>query len=105
MEYKAAVLGKADFVMPFSAMGLNTFAAKDRQDTIDKAKQILETGFALVVVSDEAAEDAREVFEKVRKEALPIVFSIPAIGHRQAGAGSLYQLLKAATGVDITKEQ
>ena len=105
MEYKAAVLGNTDFVLPFSAMGFNTFAVKDRQDTIDKAKQILEAGFALVVVSDEAAEVTQEVFEKVRKETLPIVFSIPAIGHRRTGAGLLDQLLKTATGVDITKEQ
>jgi len=105
MEYKAAVLGSRDFVMPFSALGLIPFAVKDKQDTIERAKEILEGGFALVVVSDQLAEEAREVFDKVQKNALPIIFSIPAIGRGgQARAKLLDQLLKAATGIDITKE-
>ena len=43
MEGKVAVLGNADFVMPFSALGLDTFASGEETDqVIDRAKEILD---------------------------------------------------------------
>ena len=39
MEGKVAVLGDADFVTPFSALGLDTFAVEQQGDQIVAAAQ------------------------------------------------------------------
>ena len=43
MEGKIAVIGDTDFVMPFSAMGLDTYATSDTaEDIAENAKKIIE---------------------------------------------------------------
>ena len=42
MEGKVAVLGDADFVMPFSALGLDTFAVnQESEEVVESAKKII----------------------------------------------------------------
>ena len=63
MEGKIAVLGSADFVMPFSAMGLDTYPVGDnREEIIAGANEIIEGRYALVVASEQNAEIAEEIF-------------------------------------------
>jgi hypothetical protein len=50
MEGKAAVLGSPDFVMPFSALGLDTFPTEaDPAAVEENAASILKQKYALVV--------------------------------------------------------
>ena len=65
MKGKVAVLGGADFVMPFSALGFDTFiTSDDTEETVASAEKIAEGGYALVVVSENIADlvdDAHQV--------------------------------------------
>ena len=46
MESKVAVLGGSDFVMAFSALGLDGFAVEPQADIVtDKAEEILKLQF------------------------------------------------------------
>ena len=52
MEGKVAVLGDADFVMPFSAMGVDTFVAGETaEQTVAAAEEIVKGKYTLVVVA------------------------------------------------------
>ena len=63
MEGKVAVLGDADFVMPFSALGVDIFSVEESVEQISqKAKEIIDGGYALVVVAENVARPAQEVF-------------------------------------------
>jgi vacuolar-type H+-ATPase subunit F/Vma7 len=106
MESKAAALGSSDFVMPFSALGLDTFeTGNDRNLIVEKAKKILEEGYALVVVADDAAEAAGEVFSSVQKNILPAVVVVPFTTESTGVATkSLGELLKTATGINILQK-
>ncbi|GAH12045.1 unnamed protein product, partial [marine sediment metagenome] len=56
MEGKVAVLGDADFVMPFSALGLDTYAVGERHEEIlESARRIIGDKYALVVVAENIA--------------------------------------------------
>ena len=103
MEGKAAVLGGADFVMPFSALGLDTFAVEAEPDQVEeKAQEILNQKYALVVIAENVAPLAENVFETTFKKATPCIVVVPFTTESEGYATrSLGKVLKMATGIDI----
>lgn len=103
MENSIAVLGSSDFVMPFSALGVDTFEVTDeRQTIIEGARKILEEKYALVVVAENIAPQAEEVFAAVRRKTLPCVLVVPFTTASEGFATrSLGQALKMAMGINI----
>jgi vacuolar-type H+-ATPase subunit F/Vma7 len=103
MEGKAAVLGSPDFVMPFSALGLDTFATEPDAAAIqDKAATILKEKYALVVVAENIARAAQEIFDEKAKDATPCVVVVPFTTEPEGVATeSLGKMLKLATGINI----
>ena len=105
MEGKIAVLGDTDFVMPFSALGVDTFAVEQTPDEIvESARKIIEEKYALVVVAENIALKAEEVFADFRDKPTPCVVVVPFTTESEGYATqALGQLLKMATGIDILK--
>ena len=103
MGNSIAVLGSSDFVMPFSALGVDTFDVTDeRQSIISSAKKILEEKYALVVMAENIAPQAEEVFSTVGKKTLPCVLVVPFTTESEGFATrGLGQTLKMAMGINI----
>ena len=105
MEGKAAVLGSADFVMPFAAMGLDTFPTEPDPARVQaQASMILKQKYVLVVVAENIARSAQAVFEATQKTATPCVVVVPFTAAPEGVATeSLGRMLKMATGINILK--
>ena len=105
MEGKAAVLGSPDFVMPFAALGLDTFATEpDAASVQENAESILQQKYALVVVAENIARSAQEVFDTTLRKATPCVIVVPFTTEPSGIATeSLGTMLKLATGINILK--
>lgn len=103
MDSKAAVIGDSDFVMAFGALGLDAFAVEaNRQGVVESAEKILADKYGLVVVAENIAAYANEVFEKKQKDAVPCVVVVPFLRESEGFATkALGKVLKAATGIDI----
>lgn len=103
MEGKVAVLGNADFVMPFAALGLDTYPVGDNAGEIEKsARSIIETGYVLVVVAENIAAGAEQYFADVRSQPVPCVVIVPFTTEPEGFATqALGRVLKMATGIDI----
>jgi len=103
MTGKVAVLGNSDFVMPFSALGVDTFAAEEKgQDVAKRALEIVEGKYALVVVAENVAPMAEEVFATQQKAAVPAIVTVPFTTEPTGFAvRSLGEALKLATGINI----
>ncbi len=103
MEGKVAVLGDADFVMPFSALGVETFPVSQEHDEIvATAGNILDGGYALVIVAENVARDAEEVFSAAESKPTPCVVVIPFTTESEGFASeALGKVLKLATGINI----
>lgn len=103
MESKVAVLGGTDFVMAFSALGLDTFAVEPHAEDVRKsAEEILKQQYGLVVIAENVAEYADEVFARTAQKATPCIVIVPFLAESQGFATkSLGRLLKVATGIDI----
>ena len=103
MEGKVAVLGGADFVMPFAALGLDTFAAGETAEQMaQSARTIIERKYTLVVVAENVASKVQDVFAVTEKKAVPCVVVVPFTTESEGFATrALGEALKMATGVNI----
>jgi vacuolar-type H+-ATPase subunit F/Vma7 len=103
MEGKIAVLGDTDFVMPFSALGVDTYATGVVTDDIaENAKKIIGERYALVVVAENVASEAEEVFSSYRGAPTPCIIVVPFTTESKGFATkALGEVLKAATGINI----
>jgi vacuolar-type H+-ATPase subunit F/Vma7 len=103
MEGKVAVLGDADFVMPFSALGLDTYAVGQAdEDIIESAAKIVGGKYALVVVAEKQAPVAEEVFSARKDEPTPCIVVVPFTTESEGFATrALGEVLKMATGINI----
>ena len=103
MEGKVAVFGTSDFVLPFSALGVDTFAVEaERQTVLETAGEIVRLNYALIVVSENIAVLAQEAFEDAVKKAVPCILVVPFATESEGFAtNALGKALKMATGINI----
>ncbi|MBN2020648.1 MAG: hypothetical protein JW749_10545 [Sedimentisphaerales bacterium] len=103
MEGKVAVLGDEDFVMPFSAMGIDTFTAgESADDAAASARKIIEGRYTLVVVAENKAKAVEETFAGLQSAPTPCVLVVPFTTEPEGFATrALSAVLKMATGINI----
>jgi vacuolar-type H+-ATPase subunit F/Vma7 len=106
MEGKIAVLGDTDFVKPFSALGVDTYTAGQTKEQItENAKKIMDEKYALVVVAENIAPVAEEVFSDYQNMPTPCIVVVPFTTESTGFATqALGKVLKMATGIDILRE-
>jgi vacuolar-type H+-ATPase subunit F/Vma7 len=106
MEGKIAVLGDTDFVMPFSALGLDTYATADTVDDIkEKTNKIIEGKYALVVVAENIAPMTEEVFSDYQNTPTPCIMVVPFTTESKGFATqALGEALRLATGINILED-
>jgi len=106
MEGKIAVIGDTNFVMPFSALGLDTYATADTADDINEnAKKIIDAKYALVVVAENIAPAVEEVFSAYQNMPTPCVVVVPFTTESEGFATqALGKVLKLATGINILQD-
>ncbi len=105
MEGKVAVLGDADFVMPFAAFGVDTYLAGDTpEQTAEAASKIIKGKYTLVVVAENAARSAEETLAGSQNAPTPCVVVVPFTTEPEGFATeALGKVLKMATGINILK--
>jgi vacuolar-type H+-ATPase subunit F/Vma7 len=103
MQGKVAVLGDEDFVMPFSALGIDTYSVGQTSEQIrESADKIVSGKYALVVVAENVAQAAEEIFSSHRDAPTPCIVVVPftteptGVATRELG-----KVLKIATGINI----
>lgn len=103
MEGKAAVLGSPDFVMPFAALGLDTFPTESDAASVEtNATSILKQKYAMVVVAENIARPAQAVFEVTARQAVPCVIIVPfTTAPSGVATEALSTMLRLATGIDV----
>jgi V/A-type H+-transporting ATPase subunit F len=102
MEGKIAVLGDTDFVMPFTALGVDTYPVDQTQQVVEAAKKIAGGKYALVVVSEDKLKAAEEAFAVYEDSPIPCVVAVPFTTESKGLATeTLGKVLKMATGINI----
>ena len=106
MKGKVAVLGDADFVMPFSALGLDTYpAGQKKAELAESAAKIIEGRYTLVVVAENIARKVEEAFSPLMSSPTPCIVVVPFTTESDGFATeALARVLKMATGVNILQD-
>lgn len=106
MEGKVAVLGGADFVMPFSALGVDTYSVEqDAEQISESANKIISNKYALVIVAEDTAPMVEEIFSDYQGAPTPCIVVVPftteptGVATRELG-----RALKIATGINILQK-
>jgi len=104
-QASVAAIGDADFVMPFSAVGVDTFPVGQKKgDVAESARKIVQKKYALVVVAENIAKSADEIFLEYGNEPTPCTVVVPFTTESKGYATeALGRILKMATGIDIIK--
>ncbi|HBG26641.1 MAG: hypothetical protein A2Y10_04620 [Planctomycetes bacterium GWF2_41_51] len=105
MQGKVAIFGSADFVMPFSALGVDCYPVSENADEIKaKAEKIIAEKYSLIIVAENIAPAAHQVLGQFVSKAVPCVLVVPFTTESKGFAiESLSKLLKIATGINILK--
>lgn len=103
METKVAAFGDADFVMPFSAIGLDTFAVEpEGEKVVQAAEKLLKAKYGLIIVAENTAKLAGDTFENAQKAPTPCIVIVPFTTESDGFASkALGRTIKLATGIDI----
>lgn len=104
-QARVAAIGDSDFVMPFSTLGVDTYPVQQRQaDIAENARKIVHGKYALVVVAENIAESADEVFREYENEPTSCTVVVPFTTESKGYATrALGRILKMATGIDIMR--
>jgi vacuolar-type H+-ATPase subunit F/Vma7 len=102
---KVAIFGNADFVMSFSALGVDCHPVNDNAEEIKtKAEKIVADNYSLIIVAENVAPAANEIFGQFVSKPTPCVLVVPFTTESKGfAAEGLSKLLKLATGINILK--
>ena len=101
--YKVAVIGGADTIVAFKAMGLETFAAGSSEE----ARQILrkiagEEQYAIIYIEESLAANLGKEIAKHKDKPTPAIIFIPGReGSLGIGQAALQSAVERAVGIDI----
>ena len=103
---KVAVLGDTDFVLPFSALGVDTYpVGRKTTDITESANRIISDKYALVVVAENIAPMTEEVFSDYQKTPTPCIVVVPFTTESEGFATqTLGEAIKMATGINILED-
>ncbi len=100
--YKIAVIGDYDSIYGFATLGLSICPVKTREEARDKFKQLAESDYGIIYITEAAAAELEDEIERYREKTLPAVIRIPGVsGNTGAGVEGVRKTVEQAVGSDI----
>lgn len=100
--YKIGVIGDKDSVMGFLALGLDVFETKNAQDTEAHIRKAVGEDYAVLYITEQAAEDVMDVIDEYKDLPRPAIILIPGIqGSLGIGMEGVKKSVERAVGADI----
>ena len=100
--YKVAVVGDKDSVMGFLALGIDIFPAYDADEIKKTIHKLVEEGYAIIYITEQASLLAKETIARYKDNELPAIIVIPGIqGSMGIGMNEVRESAKRATGMDL----
>ena len=98
--YKIAVIGDADSISGFSAIGMTVVPVRNEDEVMEKLAELAVSDYGVVFVTENMY--GRISVEFVREDALPAVIPIPgATGNTGVGMRDVGRFVEKAVGSDI----
>lgn len=101
--YKIGLIGEAQDIQAFSALGLDLFPVQDPAAVGDLLPRLVKTGeYGIILITEAVGEAARGIVEANTNLPLPSIAFIPGSqGSRGFARERLRRIVERAVGVDI----
>lgn len=101
-----AVIGDRDSVLCFRAIGVDVFPVRDAEEARPIFDRLRREGYAILFLTEPIAAEMGDRLEEVASEPLPSVILIPNnAGSLGLGVGKMRQVVRKAIGADIFERE
>ena len=102
MSYKIAIIGSADAVAGFKAIGVDAFGIKTKEEAEQKVKKLYEsTEYATVFITEDFVDQMKDFLKELPSKALPAIVAVPSQeGSTGAGLENLKKIVEQAVWSD-----
>lgn len=103
--YKIAAIGPYDLVSIFKAFDIDCFAARRKEDTLEKVKELKKEKYAVILIVEDLLVNITEEEKKIiSSKTLPTILLIPSLHVKgKASEDKIKMLAEKAVGFDIFK--
>ncbi|SEQ32535.1 V/A-type H+-transporting ATPase subunit F [Lachnospiraceae bacterium NE2001] len=101
-ENKIAVMGDYDSIYGFASLGLSTFPVEGQEDAVRTLKNLANSGYGIIYITEELAALTEKQIEKYREKMTPAIIQIPGVkGNTGDGIRAVRRSVEQAVGSDI----
>ena len=102
MHNRIGIVGDADSILAFKAIGVETFGVSDADEAKEYIKEMARKDFKVIFVTENYAEKLEEFLEKFRSRPFPSIIPVPsAKGSTGYGMEGVRKDMEKAIGADI----
>ena len=99
---KIAVMGDYDSIYGFSALGLDIYPVKEKDEAKQTLKKLALGEYAIIYVVESLAKNLSEEIDKHKESISPAIILIPGIsGNTGEGVAQVKSFVEQAVGSDI----
>jgi len=99
---KIGIIGDKDSILGFLALGIDIFPAYTAEDIKKTMHRLVEKGYAIIYITEQASLEAKESIARYKDLELPAIIVIPGIqGSMGLGMNEVRESAKRAIGADI----
>lgn len=96
---KIGIVGDYDSICAFGALGIDTFVADDAEKTAKTVEDLAAHDYAVILITENAAERITEILDKYRTLPVPAIIPIPSVdGTNGLGTAYLRKAVEQAVG-------
>ncbi|MCR4924675.1 MAG: V-type ATP synthase subunit F [Clostridiales bacterium] len=104
--YKIAAMGDKDSIYGFASLGLTIYPVEDAQEAVHILRNIVDSGYAVVYITELLASQLSTELEKYKALPLPAIVPIPGVkGNTGIGMASVSKFVEQAVGSDILSNE
>jgi V/A-type H+/Na+-transporting ATPase subunit F len=100
--YKIAVMGRKESILGFKAVGIDTYAIKEKSDAAVTLDKLARNDYAVIFITEQVAKDLISDIEVYDEKQVPAIIPIPGNwGSLGIGMKNIKKCVERAVGADI----
>ncbi|MDD4606769.1 MAG: V-type ATP synthase subunit F [Patescibacteria group bacterium] len=102
MEYQIAILGSANAVLGFKALGVEIFPVVEIADAHQALEKIKNGSYGVLFITEDWATQLKDEIDELARQTMPAITFIPSQhGTTNYGYQNLKKIVEQAVGSDI----
>lgn len=98
---KMAIIGQKDNILPFKAVGVETFPVTHYFEAVETLKKVARS-YSIILITEDFAKKIEDVIDRYRTKPYPIILPIPsAQGSTGYGMKNISSNVERAIGLNI----